>query len=71
MLELLLTDRLTGLVVKALASRADDPGFNFRLRRAFSSHTSGLQNDTPVPILPDAWHYRVSTGTGWPRVSIL
>ena len=21
---------------------------------------------TPVPTLPGAWHYRASTGTGWP-----
>ena len=22
--------------------------------------------DTPVATLPSTWHYRVSTGTGWP-----
>ena len=34
--------RLVGLVVKALASRAEDPGFDSRLRRgdfSWSSHT--------------------------------
>ena len=30
-----LKDRLVGLVVKASASRAEDPGFEFRLRRDF------------------------------------
>ena len=35
-------DRLGGLVVKASASGAEDPGFESRLRRDFSgsSHTS-------------------------------
>ena len=28
-------DHLVGLVVKASASRAEDPGFEFRLRRDF------------------------------------
>ena len=32
---LLLWDRLVGLVVKASASRAEDPGFDSRLRRDF------------------------------------
>ena len=38
-------DRLVGLVVKVSASRAEDPGFEFRLRRDFSgsSHTSDLK----------------------------
>ena len=30
------SDRLVGLVVKASASRAEDPGFESRLRRDFS-----------------------------------
>ena len=30
-----------------------------------------LQIGTPVATLPGAWRYRVSTGTGWPSVSIL
>ena len=40
-----------GLVVKASASRAKDPGFNPRLRRgevSWSSHTSDLNIGTPV-----------------------
>ena len=32
----LMTDRLVGLVVKASASRAEDPGFESHLRRDFS-----------------------------------
>ena len=36
-----------------------------------SSHTSDLNIGTPVATLPGAWHYRVSTGTGQPSVSIL
>ena len=64
---------LVGLVVKATASRADDPGFESHLRRDFSgsSHTSGLKIGTPVATLPGAWRYRVSARTGWPGVSIL
>ena len=31
----------------------------------------GLKIGTPVATLPDAWRYRVSTGTGQPGVSIL
>ena len=36
-----------------------------------SSHTSDLKIGTPVATLPDAWRFRVSTGTGRPGVSIL
>ena len=66
-------DRLVGLVVKGSASRTEDPGFEFRLRRDFSglSHTSDLKIGTPVATLPGAWRYRVSAGTDWPGVSIL
>ena len=66
-------DRLGGLVVKASASRAEDPGFESRLHRDFSgsSHTSDLEICTPVATLPGAWRYRVSTGTGQPGVCIL
>ena len=44
------TDRLVGLVVKASASRAEDPEFESRLRRDFSgsSHTSDLNIGTPT-----------------------
>ena len=65
--------RLVGLVVKASASRAEDPGFESRLRRNFSgsSHTSDLNVGTPVATLPGAWHYRVSAETDRPGVSIL
>ena len=42
-------------------------------RESFSrpSHTSDLEIGTPLAILPSAWRYRVSAGTGWPGVSIL
>ena len=42
--------RLAGLVVKASASRAEDPVFKSRLRRDLpgSSHTSDLKIGTPV-----------------------
>ena len=67
------SDRLVGLVVKASTSGVEDPGFESRLRRDFSgsSHTSDLKIGTPVATLPGAWHYRVSTRTGRPGVSIL
>ena len=60
------TRRLVGLVVKASASRAADPGFDFRLRRDFSglSLTSDLKIDTPVATLPGAWRYSISARTG-------
>ena len=66
------SDRLGGLVVKASASRAEDQGFESRLRRDFSgsSHTSDLKIGTPVATLPGAWYCRVSAGTGRPGVSI-
>ena len=43
-------NRFVGLVVKASASRAEDPGFEPRLRRDLSglSHTSDLKIGTPV-----------------------
>ena len=66
-------DRLVGLVVKASASRAEDPQYKSRLRRDFfgSSHTSDLKIGTPVATLPGAWRYSVSAGTGWLNVSML
>ena len=66
-------DHLIGLVVKVSASRAEDPGFESRLRWDFfgSSHTSDLKIGTPVATLPGTWCSRVSVGTGWPSVSIL
>ena len=66
-------DHLAGLVVKASASGAEDPGLESRLSRDFSgsSHITDLKIGTPVATLPCAWHYRVSAGTGRPRVSIL
>ena len=68
-----LIHRLIGLVVKAPASRVEDPRLKSRLHQDFcgSSHTGDLDIGTPVATLPGAWHYRVSAGTGWPDVSIL
>ena len=65
--------RLVGLVVKASASRAEDPAFESRWRRDFSGsgHTSDLNIGTPVATLSGAWRYRVSAGTCRPGVSIL
>ena len=66
-------DHLFGLMVKASTSRADDPGFETRLHWDFSasSHTSNLKTGAPVATLAGVWPYRVSTGTGWPGVSML
>ena len=66
-------DHLVGLVVKASASRAEDPGLESRLRRDFSGsgHTSDLKIGTPAVTLPGAWRYRVSAGGGRSGVSIL
>ena len=63
-----LADRFVGLVVKASASRAEDPGLESRWRRDFSgsSHTSDLNIGTPVATLPGTRRYRVSAGTGRP-----
>ena len=36
-----------------------------------SSHTSDLEIGTIVAALPGAWPCRVSSGTGWPGVSLL
>ena len=60
-------------MVKASASRTEDPGSNPACAGIFSgsSHTSDLKIGTSVATLPDAWRYRVSTGTGRPGVSIL
>ena len=65
---------LAGLVVKASASRATDPGFDFRLCQgdsSESSHTGDLKVGTPVATLPGAWRDRSSAGTCLPGVSIL
>ena len=60
-------------VVKASASRAEDPGFESSLRRDFSrsGHTSDLEVGTPVATLPGAWRYKVNAANGLPVVSIL
>ena len=49
-----LAHRLVGLVVQASASSAEDPGFESRLRRAFSgsSHTTDLKIGIPVATPP-------------------
>ena len=60
-------------MVKAFASRAEDPGFKPCLRWDFSgsSQTSDLNIGAPVASQPGTWRYRVSTWTGWPGVSLL
>ena len=63
-------DRLTGLVVKASASKIDSHlrcGDFLRVE----SYQSLKKNGTPVATLRGAWYYRVSAGTGSPGVSIL
>ena len=63
--------RLAGLVGKASASGAEDPGFESRLRRDFSgsSHTSDLKIGTQVATLECAWRYRVDR-LSWPWFSV-
>ena len=60
-------------LVKASALGEKDPGFKSCLQQDFSglNHTSDLKIGTPVATLRGAWHYRVSSGTGWPVISIL
>ena len=46
------------------------PGFDSHHRRGsfpWCSHTSGLKVGSPVAVLPGAWRYGVSAGTGEPR----
>ena len=64
-------DPLVGPVVKASASRAEDPGFDSRLRRDFSgsSHTNDFNIGIAVDTLPGVWRSRVSAGTGRTGVS--
>ena len=61
-------------MVKASASTAEDPEFDFRSHRgdfSGSSHTIELKSGTSVASLTGAWRDRVSSGTGWSGVSIL
>ena len=62
------SDPLVGIVAKASASRAEDPGFESRVQQDFyrSSHTSDLKIGTPVTTLPGACAW-----TGQPSVSVL
>ena len=55
-----------------MLSLGEIPGSNPACAEIFpvSSHTSDLKIDTPVTTLPGARRYRVSTGAGWPGVSI-
>ena len=68
-----LVDRLVGQVVRRPPRERKVPGSNPACAGIFlgSSHTSDLKIGTPVATLPGSWHYRVSTGTGRPGVSIL
>ena len=75
MVELCVEYMCVGLVVKASASRAEDPDFESRLRRDFFwvSHTNDFKIGTPVAALPGTWHYSVSggqnnsVGSAWAR----
>ena len=60
-------------MVKASASREEDPGFESRVRRIFiaSCQACDLKIGTPVDVLLGPGRYRVSAGTGWSGVSIL
>ena len=60
-------------MLKAPASRAEDPRFESRMCRDFSGVElyQWFNIGTPVATLPGAWRYRVSDGTGRPGVSIL
>ena len=62
----LLFHRLAGLVLKASASGAEDPGFESRLRRDFPGRAIPVdfKIGTPVATMPGAWSSRVSAGTG-------
>ena len=64
---------LVGLVVRRPPRERKIPGSNPGCAGIFwgSSHTSDFKIGTPVATLPGASRYRVSTGTGWPGVSIL
>ena len=56
-------------MVKASASKVEDPGFESSQCLGIfpeSSHTSDFKIGTLVAIQPGVWRYRVSTGTGWP-----
>ena len=52
-------------VCAGVLSRAEDPGFNSRLRRdcSGSSHTSDFKIGSPVATLPGTWRDRVNAGT--------
>ena len=67
------TYRVVGLVVRRPPRERKIPDLNPACAGIFSglSHTSDLEIGTPVATLPGACGYRVSTGTGWPGVSIL
>ena len=54
---------LVGLVLKVSASRAQDPGFDSRLR---SWDLFGSSHKWLTDWLPGAWRQRVSAGIGWP-----
>ena len=62
-----------GLVGLVCLESGRSGGFESHLQQDFSglSHRCDLEIGTPVATVPGAWHYRVSTGVGWPGVSIL
>ena len=70
-LPLLRRAHLVGPVVKASASREEDPGFKSGSDFSRSSHTSDLNIGTPGAPRPGSWRYRVGAGSGRPGVSML
>ena len=62
-------------MVKASASRAEDLSsilaFPVKFCPGRVIPCSDLKTDTPVTTLPGTWRCGISTGTGWPGVSIL
>ena len=66
-------DRLDGLRLRRPPRERKITGSNPACDGIFpgSSHINDLKIGTPVAILPGAWLYRVSAGTGRPGVSIL
>ena len=65
-------NRLVGLVVQAITSRATDLGsISCFCSGSFSrsSNSSDFKTDNSVTALPGAWRDRVSTWTGWRDVT--
>ena len=53
------------------SSALEEDALTTRPTRRSSYLNNEKHPNTPPPALPDSWHHRTSTGTGWPGVSIL